>query len=33
MNSLIEQLTDLRLHGMAETAKDLLSASRQVEHP
>ena len=29
MNRLIEQLTELRLHGMAETAKDLLAAKTQ----
>ena len=33
MNTLIEQLTDLRLHGMAEAAKDLLSSKTQVSIP
>ena len=29
MNGLIEQLTELRLHGMADAAKDLLGAKGQ----
>ena len=33
MNGLIEQLTDLRLHGMADAAKDLLAAKSTTSLP
>ena len=33
MNGLIEQLTELRLHGMADAAKDLLAAKAQTSLP
>lgn len=33
MNGLVEQLTELRLHGMADAAKDLLGAKRQTSLP
>lgn len=33
MNRLIEQLVELRLHGMAETAKDLLAAKSAISLP
>lgn len=33
MNGLVEQLTELRLHGMADAAKDLLAAKAQTSLP
>ena len=33
MNGLVEQLTEMRLHGMAEAAKDLLAAKMQTSLP
>ncbi len=33
MNGLIEQLTELRLHGMAEAAKDILSQKSPMSLP
>ena len=33
MNGLVEQLTELRLHGMADAAKDLLGAKEQRSLP
>ena len=33
MNGLIEQLTELRLHGMAEAAKDLIAAKSTTSLP
>ena len=33
MNGLVEQLTELRLHGMAQAAKDVLAAKAQTSFP
>ena len=33
MNGLVEQLTELRLHGMADAAKDLMSAKSTMSLP